>query len=115
MTDNTKSEIHEREVLHERGLIYLVSSGSGWVLDRAQLPDDAKSELAGLLASHVPEVELKQGLGDLQRAFADAVEAAVLERGMAVAAEASSKTKKPSAKSGVQLRSRIDELMTVLD
>lgn len=115
MTHDAKNETCEPKILHERDLIHFAPSDSGWAAARAQLPDEAKSELAGLLAKHVPDHAMQQVLGDLQRAFADAVEAAVLERGMAVAAEASVAAMKPSAKLGVYLRSRIDELMTVLD
>ena len=115
MTHDAKNETDAPRILHERDLMYFAASDSGWVAARAQLPDEAKSELAGLLAKHAPDHAMQQVLGDLQRAFADAVEAAVLERAMVVAAEASPEAKKPSAKLGVYLRSRIDELMALLD
>ncbi|MGJ8623154.1 MAG: hypothetical protein ACSHW1_10265 [Yoonia sp.] len=115
MTHDAKNETDAPRILHERDLMYFAASDSGWVADRAQLPDEAKSDLGGLLAKYAPDHGMEQVLGDLQRAFADAVEAAVLERAMAVAAEASKEAKKPSAKLGVYLRSRIDALMTVLD
>jgi len=115
MTHDAKNETDEPKVLYERDLIYFAPSESGWCADRVRVPCDAKSELAVLLAKHVPDHAMQQALGDLQRAFADAVEAAVLERRMAVAAKASPEAKKPSAKLGVYLRSRIDELMKVLD
>jgi len=115
MTHDAKNETEEPKILHERDLMYFAASDSGWVAARAQLPDEAKSELVGLLAKHAPDHAMQQVLGDLQRAFADAVEAAVLERVMAVAADVSDAAKKPSAKLGVYLRSRIDELMAVLD
>jgi hypothetical protein len=115
MTCDAKNETDEPRFLYERDLIYFAASDSGWVAARAQLPDEAKSELAGLLARHVPDHAMQQVLGDLQRAFANAVEAAVRERGSAVAAETSDAAKKPSAKLGVYLRSRLDALITVLD
>jgi hypothetical protein len=115
MKRDAKNETDEPKVLHERDLMYFAASDSGWIAARAQLPDEAKPELAGLLAKHAPDHAMQQVLGDLQRAFADAVEAAILERRMAVAAVASLEAKKPSAKLGVYLRSRIDALMTVLD
>ena len=115
MTHDAENETSELKVLHERDLIYFAASDSGWVADRARLPDEAKSQLADLFAKHASEHAMQQVLGDLERAYADAVEAAVLERRMAVAAEASPEAKKPSSKLGVYLRSRIDELMAVLD
>jgi hypothetical protein len=115
MTYDAKNETDEPKILYERDLIYFAASDTGWVAARAQLPDEAKSELAGLLPKHASDHAMQQVLGDLQRAFADAVEAAILERRMAVAADVSDAAKKPSAKLGVYLRSRLDALITVLD
>lgn len=115
MTHDAENETGELKALHERDLIYFAASDSGWVADRARLPHEAKSQLAGLFAKHASEHAMQQVLGDLERAYADAVEAAVFERRMAVAAEASPEAKKPSSKLGVYLRLRIDKLMMVLD
>jgi hypothetical protein len=62
MTCDAKNETDEPKVLYERDLIHFAPSDYGWVAAGAQLPDEAKSELAGLLARHAPDHAMQRSL-----------------------------------------------------
>ena len=114
-----KSKSHYTEdavpEFHERDLIQLASNDTGWVAGRPQLSDAVQAKLTALLEKHLPDDKIDKALGILRIGFADAAEAAVVERRAVVDAEASKAAKKPSSKLGVRMRSQIDELAEALE
>lgn len=101
--------------LHERNLIHLAPEDSGWVRARANLSNSAREDLRVLLAKRTAAPDIKLALGRLEIAFADAVEAAIIERRLVLAAQRSTEAKKPSRKLGVLLRSRIKAVLSALE
>ncbi|MEW9922441.1 hypothetical protein AB2B41_22810, partial [Marimonas sp. MJW-29] len=115
MTDEQDEIDRHTPQLPERNLVPFSATGSGWVTARPQLPETAFKELESLLAPRMPAEKVRAAIGNFSVGFADAVEASLVERRAAIDAEASPKAKKPSSKSGVRLRARIDGFLAVVE
>ena len=111
MTDERDENDRGIPRLTERDLVPFSATDSGWVMARPQLRETAFKELENLLTARMPAGKVRAALWDISVGFSDAVEAGLVERRAAIDAEASPEAKKPSSKSGVRLRSRIDEFL----
>lgn len=111
MTDERDKNDQGIPRLTERALVPFSATDSGWVMARPQLPETAFKELESLLADRMPGEKVREAIGNISVGFSRAVEASLVERRAATGAEASPEAKKPSSKSGVRLRARIDEFL----
>ena len=115
MTDESDKIDSGIPPLTERNLIPFFTSGSGWVMARPQLGETAYKELQSLLTARMPADKVHLVISNISVGFSNAVEASLVERRAALNAEASPKAKKPSSKSGVRLRARIDEVLVDIE